>query len=122
MLGCERNSTEPEIFSQESDPVFRGAERRVVRPFSQNWVAYYYEHETVDSLAKKVARSDFFINEGWSSFHHLKKANVMSSGRGRQDAGKLSSIQVVPGKYFADPSGPESPIGATVVLLPRSRK
>lgn len=112
--GCKYK--EPQTFPQESDAVFHGAERKVVRPFRVDWVVFYYENETVVSLSKKVSASEFFISEGWRPFHHLKQINVMASGRGKQPPGHLSSIQIVPGKYEADFSAPVSPVGSTLVL------
>lgn len=121
LLGCQsqsRESSGEKLFPQEADSVFVGAERRVVRPFiNEEWVVYYFEGETVDSLAKKIGRSDFFVNEGWRSFHHLKEANHMSSGRGKQPKGSLSSILIFPGKYDFDAEKFISPMGASVVLM-----
>lgn len=121
LVGCQsqsRPSSGEKLFPQEADSVFVGAERRVVRPFNnEEWVAYYFEGETVDSLAKKIAESEFFVREGWRPFNPIVPSEYLSSGRGKQPAGSLSSIQITRGKDLSDPSGLGSTKGATVTLI-----
>jgi hypothetical protein len=113
------------LFSQESDPVFVSAERRVVKSYGQTWVAYYYKSETVESLALKVSGSQFFIQEGWDPFKARVPGKYLSSGKpsgARPPDGALLFMTITAGKDFSNPSGLESNEGATVTLLPSSNE
>lgn len=120
LIGC--SNSDPQLVQQEASAIFQEGERKIISPLGRKWVTYYYKNETVESLATRVASSEFFITEGWRSFHHLKKTNVMVSSRGKQPAGELSSIQITAGKDYSDPSGVVSTEGATITLIPSSGK
>ena len=68
LLASSCRHQEPRLFSEESDPVFLGAERRVIKPYGIQWAAYYFEKESVESLALKISQSQFFVHDGWGAF------------------------------------------------------
>lgn len=114
---------EPRLFSEEADPVFAGAERRVIKPYGLKWVAYYFENESVESLALKMSQSQFFVRDGWGAFKTRIPGKHMSTskrGRIRLPDGALLLITVTAGKDFSEQSGPAGDEGATVTLLPSS--
>jgi hypothetical protein len=119
-LGCSTN--EAMLFEEESDDVFQGGVRKVVQPFEDKWVLYYFTSESAENMREKILGSEFFRNGGWTELK-ISKPNAFWGSRQRGanqsvSKGELVTISIVEGKLGPDLKTVESDAGCSVILTP----
>jgi hypothetical protein len=116
LSACEKESGQ--LFSQESDGVFRGGQRSVVKPLGKNWVLYYFPTESLESLRDKVQLARFYKEEGWTPFAPSGDGEYMS-GNAEARTGGLASITLYQGKLNSSITGLDASNGASILLIPK---
>lgn len=80
--GCKKASVDSQnYFVEESDAVFHGARKKHVLKNGYKNALYYFEGETVNSLARKVEASKFFQEGGWSNWKRSNDGKMIAARR-----------------------------------------
>jgi hypothetical protein len=126
LVGCQSESRVgggAQIFPQEADPLFHSGSRLVVQPEGddQQWVLYYFENESLETLSSKLTSAAFYKEEGWSDLRPDKGITGFTTGRKGVPKGGLSLLALTPGKLARNLIDTESASGASLLLVPSSR-
>lgn len=126
LTGCSSSdslSHAKNVFVQESDKFFDGGKKTVVKPDGedQEWVLYYFETDTLETICSRLVASGFYKNESWGALRPDKGIVGFTSGRRGVPRGELSLIALTPGRLSANLVDTESQVGASVLLVPSSR-
>lgn len=103
-------------FEEEKDILFKGIGKHVSIESGFLRVLYYYEGETMSSLAGKVERAGFFQYGGWSQWRKSRDGDMVLASRKLEGKGRPNVLVIYRGREMLNGEVNTSTTGATLVF------